>query len=58
MFAFNVRKTLRSQNGDEKIERMAARGGWSPFCILHYFSYLFGQGDNYYFCHGRKSRGI
>lgn len=38
MFAFNVRKTLHSQNGDEKIERMAARGGWRPFCILHFFS--------------------
>ena len=45
MFTFKVQKTLHSRNRDNKIEKMAARRGWRPFCILRYFSHLFGQGD-------------
>ena len=45
MFTFKVQKTLHSRNRDNKIEKMAARGGWRPFCIFHYFSHLLGQGD-------------
>ena len=45
MFTFKVQKTLHSRSRDNKIEKMAARGGWRPFCILHCFAHLFGQGD-------------
>lgn len=45
MFTFKVQKTLHSRNRDNKIEKMAPRGGWRPFCILHCFAHLFGQGD-------------